>query len=109
MTTFSVDLAGKTAKPYGVGMRVVAGEVKIKPLAEAIHAKDLGLKSIHAIQLNANDGTYTYAGTMIIAQAAVNAPGSFDNFASVSVRQQKKAGQSAKTGTFTLQFMAVGE
>ena len=109
MTTFSVNLAGKTAKPYGIGMRVVAGEVKIKPLTEAIHAKDIGLKSIHAIQLNANDGTYTYAGTMIVAQAAVNAPGSYDNFASVSVRQQKAGTASTKTGTFTLQFMALGE
>ena len=109
MTTFSVDLAGKTAKPYGVGMKVVAGSVEIEPLIEAIHAKDLGLKSIHAISLSANDGTYTYAGTMAIAQAAINAPGSFDNFASVSVRLQRSADQAARTGTVTLQFMAVGE
>ena len=110
MTTFRTDLAGKTGKPYGVGMKVVAGEVQLKPLAEAIHAKDMGLKSIHALSLNADwGGTYNYAGSMILAQAAISAPGSVDNYASVSVWQQKKADQTAKTGTFTLQFLAVGE
>ena len=109
MTTFSVDLAGKTAKPYGAGMRVVAGEVKIKPLTEAIHAKDLDLKSIHTIQLNANNGTFSFAGTMLVAHAVVNEPGSYDNYASVSAYLQKAGDQAAKSGTFTLQFMALGE
>jgi len=110
MTTFSVDLAGKTAKPYGMGMRVVAGEVKIKPLLEAIHAKDLELKSIHALQVNANfGGTLCHAGSMLVAQAAVSEPGSFDNYASVAAYQQKAASQAAASGTFTLQFMALGE
>jgi len=109
MTTFSVDLAGKTAKPYGAGMRVVAGEVKLKPSTEAIHAKDLDLKSIHAINLNANFGSLCHAGSMLVAQAGINEPGSFDNYASVSVYQQTAAALAAKSGTFTLQFMALGE
>jgi len=110
MSTFSVDLAGKTAKPYGVGMRTIAGEVKLKPSIEAIHAKDLDLKSIHAIQLSPNyGGTLCHAGSMLVAQAGISEPGSFDNYASVSVYQQKAASIAVKTGTFTLQFMAFGE
>lgn len=109
MTTFSVDLAGKTGKPSGVGMRVVAGEVQIKPAAEAIHAASLDLKTIHTIQLNANFGSLCHAGSMLVAQAAVSEPGSFDNYASVSVYQQTAAAIAVKSGTFTLQFMAIGE
>ena len=108
MTTFSVDLAGKTAKPYGVGMRVVAGEAKLKPTTEAIHAKDLNLKSIYGIQLN-DAGTYG-AGTVVAAFPVINTPGSYDNYASVvAVTLAGTCLPAAPVGTFTLQFMAIGE
>jgi len=112
MTTFSVDLAGKTSKPYGVGMRVVAGEVQIKPTAEAIHAASLDMKTIHTIQLNSNfGGTFNYAGSLVVAHAAVSEPGSYDNYASVVAYQFREGAGSigTRTGTYTLQFSAIGE
>ena len=107
MTTFSVNLAGKTAKPYGVGMRVVAGGAILKPTAEAIHAGDIDLKSIHAIQLS-DVGTYG-AGTVAAAFPVIDTPGSYDNYASVVIVTLHGSAHAAPTGTFTLQFMAIGE
>ena len=107
MTTFSVNLAGKTAKPYGVGMRVVAGGAILKPTAEAIHAGDIDLKSIHAIQLS-DVGTYG-AGTALAAFAVIDTPGSYDNYASVVAAQIHGTYQVVPAGTLTLQFMAIGE
>lgn len=101
--SFTVALKGKTVKAYGIGMRVVEGEVTIDFVREAIHAKDIDLKTIHSLFMS------DYGiGTALFVN--VGTPGTYDNWASVTAYNIATAvAPVAVSGTHTVRFMAIGE
>ena len=103
-STFAVNLAGKTAKPYGAGMRVVAGQMDLAFAGgvESVAAKDVGLKRLYYLHVSPGTTTDRYI------QTNIGAPGTMDNLATVTVFAA--GSQTALDGTLEdVSFLAIGE
>ena len=104
-STFSVDLAGKTEKPYGSGMKVVAGQMDLAFTSgiESVSAANVGLKRMYYLHVSPG----TTSG--VIAQTNIQVPGSMDNAATVTVSIDGTF-PTATDGTLTdVSFLAIGE
>ncbi|MBW2560556.1 MAG: hypothetical protein JRE40_06830 [Deltaproteobacteria bacterium] len=103
MATYTIDLKGKTVPPHGVGARVVQGRMTIAPASEAVHSSDVELRTIQALMVQS-----PAIGTAVFV--SVSAPGSYDNYASLTAYNLATAGAPvAAAGSHTLTFVAVGE
>ncbi len=91
--------------PQGMGAAVVEGYMILGPVSEAVHHSDLKLNTIKALFLENND---------INSHALVNvsAPGTYDNYASLTVYNLMGTGgypAVRTTGSIGVRFMALGE
>ena len=103
-STFTVSLAGKTAKPQGMGMKIVTGKMDIAFAngLESVEAADLDLKRLH--YLSVSSGTIT---DMSI-NADVKSPGDLDNAATISVFISGSLTATEAT-LVDVSFLAIGE
>jgi len=103
MATYTIELRGKTELPHGVGPRVIQGRMTIAPASEAVHSGDVELRTIQALVVQSPS-----IGTAVFA--TVSAPGSYDNYASLTAYNLATTGAPVvRTGSATLTFVAVGE
>ena len=104
-STFTVSLAGKTAKPYGAGMRVVAGQMDLAFTAgiETVNAKDVDLQKLY--YLHVSNGTTSG----VIAQTNIEVPGSMANAATVTVSIDGTFPTAADGTLNDVSFLAIGE
>ena len=98
MATFTVGLKGKTEKAQGgLGPRIVEGLITHIYTGDAVHAKDIDLKTINTLVVqSAINGTAT-------PYVTVNDPGGLNNYASVV------GIGSVTTSGSALHFIAIGE
>ena len=104
-STITVSLAGKTAKPHGMGMKVVAGQMDLAFAngIESVAAAELDLKKIY--YLHVSNGTTTG----VIVQTNVELPGSVDNAATVTVSIDGTFPTAAEGTLNDVSFLAIGE
>jgi len=103
MSSFTIELKGKTDVPHGTGAKFIIGSMSIAPASEAVHVDDVELQTIQALFIQQNP-----FGTLI--GVSVNAPGSYDNYASLTAYTLSTAGApTAIAGSHTIRFLAVGE
>ena len=104
-STFSIDLAGKTAKPYGPGMKVVAGQMDLAHISglETVNAYDVGLKKLYYLSVSSG----TTSGKVV--QASILTPGSMDNAATVTVYDLLGTVLATDGTIVDASFLAVGE
>lgn len=104
MATFTVGLKGKTEKAQGgLGPRVVEGLITHVYTGDAIHAKDVDLKTINTLIVQPSIATDQADGSAAVPYVAVNDPGGLNNYASVS------GIGSVTTSGSALHFIAIGE
>lgn len=104
MATFTVGLKGKTEKAYGgLGPRVVEGYITHIYTGDAVHAKDIDLKTINTLIVQPSITTAPTNGTAAVPYVVVNDPGGLNNYASVS------GIGSVTTSGSALHFIAIGE
>ena len=102
----SAKLAGKTGKPHGIGMKIVAGKIDLpfKAGIQSISAAELGLKSL--TYLSVSPGTLTDR----VIQTNVELPGSMDNAATVAVYDIGATVVITTNGTLEdTSYLAIGE
>lgn len=102
---FTIELEGKTPKPFGVGPKLVMGVATFNHATEAIHASDINLKNIKALFFMEE-----FAGSHPIV--TLDSPGSYQNYASVVCRDlvgTTAAGTVVAAGDLTSRFLAIGE
>jgi hypothetical protein len=91
--------------PHGLGAKVVEGYMTLGPCKEAVHHSDLGLNTIKALFVENNDiNSHTIVN--------VSAPGTYDNYASLTVYNLMGTGgyPAVRTaGTLGARFLAIGE
>lgn len=79
----STKLVGSLGNASKGGVKIVNGLITLEPSAEAVHAEDLGLKTIQYLDIQ--PGTQIAAsGTVNLVNVYVAAPGSYGNYASVN-------------------------
>ena len=81
--TFTAGLKGKAGKPYGVGAKIVTGKVQLEAHFGAVHAKDIGLKTIDTLVIQEQEGGTDAHGTAM-PWCIVDSPGDTNNYASIS-------------------------
>lgn len=101
--TFNLKLKGRTPVTHGKGPRIIEGLMSLAPASEAMHAKDVELRSIHAVFIEQRS-----AGSFIETNL-VN-PGSYGNYASFAVMNVGTGADAvAVAGSTTARFLAIGE
>ena len=89
----------------GMGAKVVQGHMSIGPASEAVHHSDVNLNTIKELLIEQNA-----IGSLVFVD--VSAPGSYDNYASLTAYDMLGTGGYAATrtaGTLGVQFIAIGE
>lgn len=101
---FTIELEGKTPKPFGVGPKIVMGIATFGPDSEAIHAEDVNLKNIKAI-------FFMQDNMASVTETTLDSPGSYANYASLVCYDMAGTGRftTLSAGTITTRFLAVGE
>ncbi len=102
--TFSVGLRGKTERPYGLGAKIVEGEITgaSGKTSATVNASDIGLKTIYHLHALAGEGTLLcpVIGTFTAGDRAA------ENYATIRAYTIGTT-HRAKMGTFRI--FAIGE
>jgi len=105
--SFTAALTGKTSLMGGPGMKFVGVTASLSLRSEAMHASDVGLRTIHGIMT-----TNHYLGTVI--QPIVRNPGTWNNFASFTaypgtITTPAGPGTWSIRGSETFRVLVIGE
>jgi len=104
----STKLEGSLGKASKGGVKIVNGMITLEPSAEAVHAEDLGLKTIQYLDIQPGTRDVT-AGTVNIVRVDVITPGSYGNYASVNWVTMTQGTHETSSGTLTnAPYLALG-
>lgn len=100
--TYTIELEGKTLPGKGLGQRLTTVKCVMSPAKDtAIHAQDVGLRRIVSI-----DAANVLEGSMFFF--SVVSPGSYNNYASVTMWRLRIAPAGSAYGTFARDVIASG-